>query len=228
MVKSNDGHTMQQGGTKIVMTSTSLDSHPSDDDIELYSLERLPDEQQQTIEEHLIVCEQCRQRLDQTDEFVAAMQDALLEVQQEGTQRSGVRPRGAAWISWVPKQVWAAAAVAAVAVAIVVPLRNTKTTATEVSLTAYRGEPGTMSSSVPAGSELTLNLDVAGLPPLPSYVVEVANAGGSALHTQTVAGGAGPLSVDVGLSLRAGQYWVRLYDPDDPERPLREFGLKVE
>ncbi len=51
--------------------------HIPEDDLELYALDRLADDKAAPVEEHLLVCEQCRERLSGLDEYVKAMRAAL-------------------------------------------------------------------------------------------------------------------------------------------------------
>ncbi len=50
--------------------------HLSDDRLEAYSMETLPEDQVAALEEHLLVCGDCQNRLRATDEHVAAMRSA--------------------------------------------------------------------------------------------------------------------------------------------------------
>jgi anti-sigma factor RsiW len=52
-------------------------SHIQDDDLELYALDRLPEPDAAPVEEHLLVCGACRERLTEWDEYVAAMRAAM-------------------------------------------------------------------------------------------------------------------------------------------------------
>ena len=49
--------------------------HITDDDLELYALDRLADAA--AVEEHLLVCEECRARLVGGDEYVGPMRAAM-------------------------------------------------------------------------------------------------------------------------------------------------------
>ena len=51
--------------------------HISDDDLELYAMDRLAEADAAPVEEHLLVCEGCRERLAEWDEYVAAMRTAM-------------------------------------------------------------------------------------------------------------------------------------------------------
>jgi hypothetical protein len=51
--------------------------HIPEDHLELYALDRLPEADAAPVEEHLLVCEVCQERLAKWDEFVRAMRGAL-------------------------------------------------------------------------------------------------------------------------------------------------------
>jgi anti-sigma factor RsiW len=48
-----------------------------DDDLELYALDRMAEVDAAPVEEHLLVCEECRARLVEWDEYVRAMRAAM-------------------------------------------------------------------------------------------------------------------------------------------------------
>ncbi len=52
-------------------------SHIHDDELELYALDRLTEPQAAPVEEHLLICEECRVRLAGWDEYVGAMRAAM-------------------------------------------------------------------------------------------------------------------------------------------------------
>ncbi len=57
---------------------SSLDGmHPTDDQLELLVLGRVGREEQAHLEEHLVACAMCAQRLEDIVEYVRAMQEAL-------------------------------------------------------------------------------------------------------------------------------------------------------
>lgn len=51
--------------------------HIDEDGLELYALGRLAEAHAAPVEEHLLVCEECRQRLAEWDTYVAAMRAAM-------------------------------------------------------------------------------------------------------------------------------------------------------
>jgi anti-sigma factor RsiW len=54
--------------------------HVSDDSLELYSMDRLPDPEAAKVEEHLLICEECCVRLTRRDEFIQVLRAALRRI----------------------------------------------------------------------------------------------------------------------------------------------------
>lgn len=54
-------------------------SHQPDDQLELYALERLTEAEQAVIEEHLLICQACRERLDEVEAYAKAMRQAIAD-----------------------------------------------------------------------------------------------------------------------------------------------------
>jgi uncharacterized protein with PIN domain len=50
--------------------------HVSEDDLENYAMRTLPATEVESLEEHFLICSECRDRLQATDEYVAAMRAA--------------------------------------------------------------------------------------------------------------------------------------------------------
>ena len=67
--------------------------HPSEESLEMYSMGSLPDSKTGPLEEHLLVCQLCRERLVATDEFVAAMRAAAATIRQEERKADGLKER---------------------------------------------------------------------------------------------------------------------------------------
>ena len=51
--------------------------HPSDDVLEEYALRRLDEAATAEVEEHLLFCEECQDRAEETERYVDAIQTAL-------------------------------------------------------------------------------------------------------------------------------------------------------
>jgi anti-sigma factor ChrR (cupin superfamily) len=52
-------------------------SHQTAEQLERYALGRLAEPEQAVIEEHLLICEACRQRLDEVEAYAKAMRRAI-------------------------------------------------------------------------------------------------------------------------------------------------------
>lgn len=50
--------------------------HTTDEQLELYALTRLADSELALLEEHLLICASCREKLDAIAQFAAGMRDA--------------------------------------------------------------------------------------------------------------------------------------------------------
>ncbi len=61
-----------------------MDDHIPDETLERYAAgHKLPEPELATLEEHLLVCAACQDRLRHWDEYVAAMRQALKELKDE-------------------------------------------------------------------------------------------------------------------------------------------------
>jgi anti-sigma factor RsiW len=61
--------------------------HVSEDDLERYAMRTLTAPESDRLEEHLLICSACRDRIDATDEYVAAMKAAAGKIRQEEPTR---------------------------------------------------------------------------------------------------------------------------------------------
>jgi hypothetical protein len=192
--------------------------HLSGDALEEYVFDRLPEAETDQLEDHLLVCCACRSALEETEGFIRAAKVAVAEYQ--------ANPRRP-WLDFarfhrLPK--FAALAAAAVFMAVILWPRQPAISASTVELIALRGGAIPMAQAH-AGAELDLRIDLTGLPALPTYRIEIVNAGGRAAWTARVAAGERTLTAHVPKRLAQGIYWVRLYS--ESGELLREFGLKL-
>jgi predicted anti-sigma-YlaC factor YlaD len=58
--------------------------HVPEDDLELYAMRTLPAPESELLEEHLLICSACRDRLTATDGYVAAMRSAAAKIRMTG------------------------------------------------------------------------------------------------------------------------------------------------
>ncbi len=64
--------------------------HLTGDMLEAYAMGKTPEADLAGIEEHMLICERCRERLSATEVFLAALRDAL-----EASDRAPIRVRSA-------------------------------------------------------------------------------------------------------------------------------------
>lgn len=196
--------------------------HISENALERYSLGTLAEMEVPPLEEHLLICPSCQDRLAQMDSFVRATQRAARKLRAES-------PRG--WRIAAP--AWAAGlVVAAIVVFWVVRsgvLRQAAgSPAVAVFLQSARGPEDLGIQHAPAGRPLRLSWDASEWPSLPSYRVRVVNSSGRLLLETVAASRQGRPSILLREALPRGRYWIRLYGPSSQGELLREFGLELE
>ena len=108
------------------------------------------------------------------------------------------------------------------------PSRPPDSSPVAVVLQSTRGVDGLVSARAPKGEFLLLQVDLAELPSLPAYGLEIVDGRGSRVWESTGRPDNGGLSVPVSKALKEGRYWVRLYAATPARELLREFGLLVE
>jgi hypothetical protein len=199
--------------------------HPSEEEIEKYSLGDMSEEECSRFEEHILICEFCQNRVTESDNFVSTMQAAGAQIRQEGLK---ARKR------WWSLPQWAAtlAVAAAVLFSAVVGLgwvarrnsnRGDAQPSVVVNLMATRGNP--IGAIAPAGRTLAIQLDLAGLSPESSFRVEMVNGRGERVW-QGTAVTKDAVGIATVPKMARGQYFLRTYAPSG--QLLREFGLEVE
>jgi hypothetical protein len=200
--------------TELILAGFS--NHVEEERLEEYSMGCLPETETAQVEEHILICESCQDKLDHLDSFVRSMRHAGKRFPME--TESG-------WQFWrLPRFAQAlAAAVILVFIAgvgVEVQKRGAQTLLA-VALQATRGES---TASAPAGRPLLIQPDIVGLPNFPEYRIEVVTQSGKVVRQSTFRAGAGADGVSM-PAISAGVYFVRLYNPAG--ELLREYALEV-
>ena len=183
--------------------------HMDTEEMERYSLGKLGLSDVERIEEHLLVCEQCRRQLEETELYVKAMRQASEEL--------GLQPKRRPW--WrrnAPAMTLAACAIAIVVLALPRPAQLPPLA---VDLQATRSDTV---QTAPAGRPLWLRPDLTGLPPVLSYRLEVVDRDGGPTWGGIV------IPADAGANIprqRPGTYFIRVYTRGD--ELLREYTLEI-
>ncbi len=204
----------------------TFEQHCDEDSFELYALGQLEETKAELFEEHILICESCRVRLDEADRYVVAMKNGAARVRNEA--KSPESRAGKAKWNWVriPTPVWAAtlATVCAV-VAISVkpfPRENGAEPPVQITLTAQRGE----AVSAPAHRKLDLQLDTRGLTLGQQSRAEMVDSGGDVVERMTARPAHERVEIKTSEPLAPGAYYVRIY-PQNSSEPAREFALNV-
>lgn len=193
--------------------------HRSDDLLEDYLLSRLSDSDLPALEEHLMVCDACRDRLDTLEGFTLGLREVHASQPVLG---NAVSPK-TDWFGWMRRPAFSLA-VALVAVVAAVAVFSARETAlapvAALQLTATRGEMPVIS---PAG-ELDLTFSDA---PRQSEAlrVEVVDATGGAVWNGLAQSTAAGVQVKAQRRLGPGEYFVRLYSTSG--QLLHEYGFRV-
>jgi anti-sigma factor RsiW len=204
-----------------------FEQHCSDASLERYVLGNLPAEDLDCLDEHLLICEPCREKLDATERYVRAMRSAAMHLR--GERASAADTRGGfvesvrEWFAR-PMRAWATAAAAFCLLAFVTfsqilhPLVTAAPVA--VALVAERGA----SVSAPAHRVLDLTLDARGFETARETRVELVDSGGKTLAAQPAQATGDHIRFRVARNLDAGSYYVRVYGSAGLER---EFALDL-
>ncbi len=187
--------------------------HADDDLLESFSLKTLAEEDAAPLEEHLLVCDMCRQRLSETDGYVSAMRTAAARQRAAGTSRRPAR-----------YAVLAAAACLLLMAGVEWQMRTRSGTPVEIALSAVRGPEQVL--RLPPGRPIRMKLDLDGVAAAPEYWVEVVNAAGVRKWKGELKASSQGAELLMPDRLGAGDYFVRLYSTTG--ELLREYNLRIE
>ncbi len=196
-----------------------LNFHGTEEQLEQYALGRLAGADLISLEEHLLLCDACQVRLDETGPFAIGMREAL---SLEPAAAPAVTPKD--WFAWLRRPVFAmaiAGAVALIAIVAVVSTGKTKVAPTAMlQLTAIRGE---MPATSPARE---YDLTFADAPRAAGpFRVEVVNGSGEPVWRGSAGANSAAAEVRIDKALKQGDYFVRLYAATG--QLLHEYGFRI-
>jgi hypothetical protein len=202
-------------------------SHVRDEILEAYVFKRLQAEDLDQVEDHLLICEHCQLRLEDTRQFIEATRTAAARIRME--ENAGERPR-----SWwaalaASRPAWVVAGIAVLAFAVSLPLFHSAEPAyQELSLLTTRSanEPAVEGRS---GLRLTLRLGLQGVDEQTEYHVALVDSSGKLIWKS------GPVRAEtreevrvrIDQTLASGSYWVRLEGDATGQSVLREYPLQI-
>lgn len=188
----------------------------SDRQTEDYLFGRLPEPELAEVEEHLLFCASCQEKVKQEQQFILEFKEAA--------DPSGGRRRNSKW-QWLALSGVAASLVLAIWLSVSVGSRSGgEAEPVLVALNVTRSPVQEQPASAPRGRPIRLSLDLEQLPSHDRYAVEVAEAGGRVVFTGSAPAYGGALSVEV-PPLKSGAHWVRLQGGGVP---LREYALRID
>ncbi|MBS1829395.1 MAG: hypothetical protein JST93_29100 [Acidobacteria bacterium] len=205
--------------------------HLHEETLEAYVMGKLPEDELSSLEDHLLLCQQCQFRTREAELDWKAKRLALQKLRDR--QGSPVTVFRRVWegIFSTPasRAGWAAVGVtAAIAAFLLLPvLQQSDYQYRTVELSAMRGgEPSP--EPVQARERLRLHLDLTELEKLPAYHVVVVDASGDLVWEADQQSQTGEkLEVPVTKHLVPEMYWVRLMDTGANRRLLREYPLPL-
>lgn len=196
------------------MATARKKTHLDDCQIEEYCQGKIQEPELTELEEHLLTCESCQQRVTEGDAYVQSMRYASARTRAE---------------EHTPRRAWAASGlipvlgIALVLVGLGTFLRMNLPGArprVPVALEVMRGAG--ILARAPAGRLLLLNPGVDGLPALAGYRLEMVDRDGKRVFQGDFVPGKGVEAP----SQSSGTYFVRLYTP--PGMLLREYALEIQ
>jgi hypothetical protein len=196
--------------------------HAPEETLEKFAMGKLSESEVAPLEEHLLVCHACQDRLEQMDNFVHTAKTATAKLELQHEPSFGERLR--ALVAVPHRGVWAMGLAAVCVALIVVPSRTPVSQSVELS--ASRGAD-TASPQIKGGSPVTLSLDVTEVPASPVYTVELVNSSGGLIWEGKIEPSGNRLTAAVPEQLSSGRYWVRLYGNSLKTDLLREYPLSV-
>jgi hypothetical protein len=141
--------------------------HLEDSAVEGYAMRSLSEDATAAVEQHLLICEPCRDRVTEADVYIRAMKGAVQRLQAE--------PERARW-NFKLFPVFAFGAVAVALITAFVALPGRLQTPADINLAVARGS--FVEAHGPANRPLLLHPDLAGLPSAPTYNMEIVDQAG--------------------------------------------------
>jgi len=197
--------------------------HLQEEELEQYSMGRLPVDRITEFEEHFLACETCQDQLLAMEVFVNAVRSASPKLRKAARSRRE-------WIFAWPRVGWVAGAAFAVTALLIArgwtPAPTRVPAIATVLLQATRGIEGLAQAKAAASQPIALTIDLTEIPVASSYRFEIVDARGRAALDSVVIPANGKIVQSVTKGLSLGRHYVRLYGING--ELLREFSLLVE
>jgi hypothetical protein len=183
--------------------------------LERFSMGKASVEETEEFEEHLLLCDACRMRFEESDSYVAAIRSASAQLERE---RADMR----AWWT-LPRLVPVLAGVALLMAAIVTVAQSPPNVSPSMATVLTATRSSAAGATARAGRAMRLTVDVSGLSSPSAYRLELVNERGRITWQGAYDPGDGPVAVP---AQAGGPYFLRVYSAGGTL--LREYGLRVE
>ncbi len=207
--------------------------HALEEDLERYSMATLPEAEAAILEEHLLICPLCQERLTESDAYVRAMRSAASKLRTGDASSWRSRLELVRTALATSKLAWSGAAAICLILLSLVSVywrspRTGNSPPVAVILQTVRGADRLAGANAPMNSPLALEADLSGLPIVTALRLEVVDAKGVLVQRVDLKPEGGRLLAKVPGGLPRGRYWVRLHASEPEHELLREYALQVE
>lgn len=198
-------------------------------EVEQFVLHQMDEPVLSSVEEHLLVCAKCLERVEHEEGFVSELKAAAVRLEAEAVGAGA--PAGKAGSGFFrPTKAWVAAGLMAAAMLAgfaVIPRSHFGQDEAKVALVLQRSGSMIETAMAPAETPLRLMVDVTELPPAVQFHLELVDGNGRRLAEGEAPVANGKLAWSTGRTLAPGAYWVRLSQAAGKDL-LREFALRVQ
>jgi hypothetical protein len=183
--------------------------HLNDDVLERYAMNRLSETECETVEDHVAICSNCLDNLDQVTAYVEGMCTALKAGQHTAAPQSKLKNW---WRHWLmpgrnSAPVWAGLAMAAAGLFFVVNRPGELSAPAMFTLDGTRGTSTEVHGTGPFDFEIFMPTEGK------TYHVELLDAGGAKRWESDVPGQNGKLHAIVRQRVSVGQYYLHVTEP---------------
>jgi hypothetical protein len=195
--------------------------HIQEDVLDRYAMGTLEEESIAVVEEHMLECPLCQNRLAGADEFLTNFRAAATQLQLDRSAAQPVR-------IWAHARVlWAGAAAAVVLLAVLISREPdaVRFAPPTVVMQSLRGpEAG---AHVDARRPFLLAFDITQPSTPVAYEIVIVNAGGNEILRTGAQVRSGRLTASIN-KLPRGSYWVRVFRKQDTRDLIAEYGLHAD
>jgi hypothetical protein len=197
----------------------------NDESLEKYAMGSLPEAMIAELDEHLLLCCPCQEKLNEIDSYVDARRIAAARLDREDESRRHLFTQ-LSQVMTIHRLSWAIIVITLVFGGIAIYVSGRSPQAAQPFAVVLGANRSLDTQRAPPGRPIELSLDVTGVRSYPSYKVELVDAMGRLQSESNAKGTQGRVTTSLSGHLRCGSYIIQLYAPS--RELLREYGLKIE